>query len=475
MNSTNLAFIILLLYFIKSTKNQIIFPFEEFTYSNNPERIYKDIESFYFDQYKTNIYTILNIGEPAQSLLTFILSEDCIFQIYNESICYSKSMYNYNLAISQTFKNITQINGKYFYFQTSLINETINFCVNEECTNKKKMDNFQINLFNGIENSKILCSQMGLTITTSEENKWIRNINQFKEHNIINGLRYTVIYTSDHNGYIYVGQFPHEYNSTNFFLEQKREAYIDIKVLSSYLLPSLEMDEIFFNYNDSKIQMKEKNAIFYMDYGLILGTKNYLEKIEEIFFSKYYKDEICTEYNFFIPGKHFIGIKCKILDEFKIKEFPNLYLFNRELNYTFELNYKDLFKKNNDEYYFLIIFDQMIINIWKIGKPFLRKYQLTFDIDSKSIIFYDQSIKPSKQNINNNSDNKVLIIVLISIGGLIIICGLIIGAYYLGKQINASRKKRANELSDDDYEYFSKNDNNNDNKNEGKGLFNEGN
>ena len=236
------------------------------------------------------------------------------------------------------------------------------------------------------------------------------------------------------------------------------------------------MDEIFFNYNDSKIQMKEKKVIFYMDYGLILGTKNYFENIEENFFSKYYKDEICKEYNFFIPGKHFIGIKCKALNGFKIKEFPNLYLFNRELNYTFELNYTDLFKNNKDEYYFLMIFDQMIINIWKIGKPFLRKYELTFDIDSKSVIFYDQSIKPSKQNNNNNnSDNKVLIIVLICIGGLIIICGLIIGAYYLGKQINSSRKRRANELSDDDYEYFTKNDNNNDNKKEGKGLFNDAN
>ena len=472
MSSTNLAFMILFLFLIKFTKSQIIFPFEEFSYSNNPDRKYKDIESFYFDQYKTNIYTILNIGDPDQSLLTFILSEDCIFQIYNESICYNKSQYNYNLTNSKTFKNITKVNGKYFYFRTSLINETIKFCVNEECTNKKKMDNFQINLFNGIEKSKILCSQMGLTITTSEENKWIRNINQFKEHNIINGLRYTVIYTSDHNGYIYVGQFPHEYNSTNFFLEQKRSAYIDMNELHSYLLPSLEMDEIFFNYNDSKIQMKEKNTIFFLDYGLILGTKNYFEKIEENFFSKYYEEKICNEYSFFIPGKNFIGIKCKVLEEFKIKEFPNLYLFNRELNYTFELNYIDLFKRNNDEYYFLIIFDQMIINTWKIGKPFLRKYQLTFDIDSKSVIFYDQSIKPSKQNNNNNnSDNKILIIVLTSVGGLIIICGLIIGSYYLGKKINSSRKKRANELSDDDYEYFSKNDN----KNEGKGLFNEGN
>ena len=72
----------------------------------------------------------------------------------------------------------------------------------------------------------------------------------------------------------------------------------------------------------------------------------------------------------------------------------------------------------------------MIINTWKIGKPFVKIHQLTFDIDSKSVVFYDQLIKPSKQNNNNNSNNTVLIIILISIGVFIVICGLIIGAYY---------------------------------------------
>ena len=59
MEKLYLYFIIFSLIYL--TKNQIIFPFEEFPYSNNKEREYKDIESFYNDQYKTNIFTILKI------------------------------------------------------------------------------------------------------------------------------------------------------------------------------------------------------------------------------------------------------------------------------------------------------------------------------------------------------------------------------------------------------------------------------
>ena len=194
-----------------------------------------------------------------------------------------------------------------------------------------------------------------------------------------------------------------------------------------------------------------------------------------IFFKYFNNNEICNIFNYSPSGKYFLGITCKAIDNFKIKEFPSLYFYNRELNYTFELDYNDLFKKIGDNYFFLIIFDQMIINIWKIGKPFLKKYQMTFDIDSKTINFYNLLIKPTSpisiQN-NSNSNNKILLIILISIGGIIIICGLLFFAYYLGKKLNSQRKKRANELGDDDFEYISKNENNN-NDNEPKSLFKE--
>ena len=171
------------------------------------------------------------------------------------------------------------------------------------------MENFQINLFNDIENSKILCSEMGLTITNSDENSWIRIINQLKNQNIINGLRFTVKYTSDYNGFIYLGEFPHEYNSNYYYIEQKISAYINMKDQSSYLLPRLNMDNIYYYYNNNTINIKDRYTIFYMDYGLILGTQSYLNQIQNDFFSKYFNNnEICNIYNYFPSGKHFLGI-----------------------------------------------------------------------------------------------------------------------------------------------------------------------
>ena len=99
---------------------------------------------------------------------------------------------------------------------------------------------------------------------------------------------------------------------------------------------------------------------------------------------------------------------------------------------------------------------------------------MTFDIDSKEIIFYNERIKPSKSEQNNTNNNSVNYkIILIVVGAFIIICGLLLLAYYLGKKLNIQRKKRANELEDDDYEYFSKNKNAD--INEDKGLFKESN
>ena len=450
--------------------SQIILPFEEFSYKENPERIYKDYESFYDDQIQSNIFTTLKIGVPEQSILTFIQSENCIFSINNQSICYNKAEYNYNFKNSKTAKNITSINGEYFYFKTSLINETIKFCTNEECSKEKTMENFQMNLFNGLEQCQILCSEMGLTLTKGEESNWIRVIYQLHQGKIIDGLRYTVKYTSDYNGFIYLGQYPHEYNSSNYFSEQQIGDYIVIDNDKTYLMPNLNFDSIYYNYNNEQKDIKEVFGIFYIEYGLILGTKSYYDQIQSDFFSKY--PDICTSYNFFLPGKGFEAIICKATDSFKVEEFPSLYFYIRESNYTFELNYTDLFKKNGDYYYFLVVFDQMIISTWKIGKPFLKKYQMTFDIDSKRVIFYDSSIKPSgKKNSDRGSSKNTTTIILLSIGGFIVVCGLVYGAFYIGKMINIHRKKRANELNDDDFEYNEKSDKITDNGNKEKALF----
>jgi flagellar basal body-associated protein FliL len=62
-------------------------------------------------------------------------------------------------------------------------------------------------------------------------------------------------------------------------------------------------------------------------------------------------------------------------------------------------------------------------------------------------------MKNLEQNNNNNtnkgSSNTALYVILIVIG-VILLIGL---AYFLGKKFNESRKRRANELRDDDFDY----------------------
>ena len=57
-----------------------------------------------------------------------------------------------------------------------------------------------------------------------------------------------------------------------------------------------------------------------------------------------------------------------------------------------------------------------------------------------------------KNKILNGSDNKKTVIYIIVISVLsVVILGTM--AYFLGKKMNENRKKRANELNDEDFEY----------------------
>ena len=54
--------------------------------------------------------------------------------------------------------------------------------------------------------------------------------------------------------------------------------------------------------------------------------------------------------------------------------------------------------------------------------------------------------------MNNNSNIRLII----EISVVIFLVGIIILSFIIGKKLNDKRKKRANELNDDNYEYFNK-------------------
>ena len=146
----------------------------------------------------------------------------------------------------------------------------------------------------------------------------------------------------------------------------------------------------------------------------------------------------------------------------EIYKFPDLYLYNKELQTYFILSYKDLFITLDNNIYFMIIFRNSLIQqkkeIWELGIPFLKKYQIIFNSDTKKIGYYSninvnkiespKVINSKKSNIFNFSTRTLLEIFF----GVILILLII----YLIKKIyvNKTRQKKPYELQEEDYDYF---------------------
>ena len=122
-----------------------------------------------------------------------------------------------------------------------------------------------------------------------------------------------------------------------------------------------------------------------------------------------------------------------------------IYFFSNDFNYTFEIN-KDEILREKDEYIYIQMLFNDITRKWSLGTVFSLKYKFVFNQDLGQIGFY--KIKEGK-NSNKN------LIVLLKAGVIILLCAfLIFLGIQIGKILKKTRKKRANELTDE-YDYYS--------------------
>ena len=138
-----------------------------------------------------------------------------------------------------------------------------------------------------------------------------------------------------------------------------------------------------------------------------------------------------------------------------MKSFPKLKFYHNELNYTFELDYNDLFIEENDKLILMVFLDEIKMT-WSLGKPFLKKYSFLFNQDTKFIGFYIK--KEINIDISDNNVKKIVLKICFIAFSLILlfILGIEIGKYYFGK-----KKKPLNVLEEDyDYKYESEEKNN---------------
>ena len=412
------------------------------TTAPKPEETTKEVYYKYF--HDNNIYTILELGWPSQKIVAKLNFDEYPFFIYYNRCIIESS---FDLNISKTFKKtpfqhlLTDI-----YTYTYLVDDSFYFSNKETY----KMTYLFSPVNNGTSELKIeklpyTCAEIGLKIPKPDAKSYNYNfIRELKLLNLINDYTFFIEYNRDNSdeGDIIIGVEPHNYNPDKYKFNQMTA--ISTAQVAYDLYWQLTFNEIYFNLKDENNETK-KISITRLDTGLnhnlniIIAPYDYMEYIEKGFFNKNNCKRNRLENNFY-------NYDCESLKD--IKDFPTIYFNHRILGYTFEITYTDVFVEYNGRYMCKIWIDMNYRNTWRMGKPFLRKYFFSYNVDKKIIGFYNMENKEKKEDSEKSNQNKYEIVYIILIAILLIAT---IGLSYILTRIfckKKSHKKKANLLED---------------------------
>ena len=327
--------------------------------------------------------------------------------------------------------------------------------------NLVKHNKIKFNFFHSIDKIKNIsytCGKAGLLYASKELFGSYSEINLINQiHNNLSNVDVSWTFKFNLNNDKYEGLFIMGIES----LEKKENKNILIPIYTkltghgNILEWKFTIDELFignqiYEINDEEIKIDSNIEGFEV-------PKLFSEKLNEIFFNKYYSQKICE--NEIVTKSHKV-ISC-YSDKFTendLKNFPEINFYKFKIGYNFTFTWNDLFYKRDKKYFF-----KMINNIenkdidFKVGRIFLKKYQVIFNSDAKSMSFYKNNNHKNILYENKYINNKNIFLSVLSyifIGILFLGLGIFFGRKYCF----INKKRYANELEDDNYVYKSKKD-----------------
>ena len=470
---------------------------------NNPYEIYEKskedqfLKEFLYSAINNNLYSLMGIGMPEQNIVISIVpnQKDFLFSKKNCEMFYNDKFINKNkigpnnvtIKINKTKIGYIKNLSKSFMKNNEIKLDKIygnNFLSGKE---RLKFDDYRNILIKKFNTSEIIypysqnnlvkfsfvyeetenqeeeiCGSIGLSPYNDKNNN--KFIEQLKTSNITQNYYWSIKYLSLDRGYIIFGILPHEYD-IKYNSSKLVETYNNF--LISHNSWAIQVNELFFysNKNEKILINKDDDfdAKFAFNKQVIIGSLNYKDMIIKYFFKEYINNNICFEENISINDTYTM-IRC-YENKFKneIRKFPELNLYCKDLNINFILTYEDLFINLGNYLYFLIIFRTSGFKIkyefWELGIPFLKKYQMIFNMDSKKIGYYIP-IKEKKYQEKKNNNNKVNISIRTVIEIIIGVIFILIIIYFIKRLYYIKiKQKRPYELQDEDYDYFSNNNN----------------
>ena len=494
MNFINLILLIVYLNFPIYSK-LISIPFK--VKHNQRRYLSYKTKTFLGEYYKNDIILELNIGNE-NNKYDCILNQDSSCFIFNKKDDKSRALINgfFSPKKSSSFRiDKSQINN-----DNKIVEDIFNFKSVEG-----KFDKYFINFmlqgnYDEVEiNKNIYLPEIGIrSFKLKDTNSCPNFLFNLKSKNIINenilSIKYNISNETnkEDEGEILIGDdldkynlnYTKNYQYVKLYFQNKFSFEINSIYAQDKLNNNIINDNITKYYNFDK----KREMILNINSGFIIGTLDFMNYIEEIFFKELIEKSICQKEQiklennnekenendnseFYIFSCYELPLKGKDgritynnINYYEI--FPKIIFSSHTLGTNFEFTSDDLFKLIFNKFYFLIIFksdniSQNIDNdIWYFGQPFIKKYPTSINYDSKTIGFYLKKdnktniIEEKKIQIKEEKNNGKIKNVIICIGIILIVCiGLYI-AYYIGLKEREKIRKRANEMKDDDYEYI---------------------
>ena len=338
---------------------------------------------------KNELYTEVNIGTPYQKLefcinfnsyQSYTIKKDKLFQKFTE----------YNSTLSSSFKFL---NDKPMYFQDSDFKYayyvTDKFSIGEDL--KDYYLNFMKIEHQNTETKLDFPGSLGFGVVPYEGPKEAGIVYLLKNQTFIKNYFITVAFNKNsYDGKIFIGK--------NIYDKYKKEYFQSNNVLASY-------EYKFYwgwNYIDVNYGYNRFNFIhlyFKPELGLIIVPIYLEEYMNKTFFNQKIKENKCHR-----SLTSFYYYYCDEDVDFNFNSFNFIYKFK---NISFQINPSDLTYNYNGNKYFLMVFDSSLDkNSIYLGYPFMKKYDLILNQDSRIVGFYNFKIDFDKKEEEEKERKK---------------------------------------------------------------------
>jgi len=422
MIKLNFFFILSFIYINLTYESYIVYPFKKST---------KENKSYPENLLQNDLEITLKIGTPPQSVDLNLRS-----RIYTFFVTSSQVNLPYKLFNEKESTSLVQISKKETNFTNMEYSKGLKISESIYINDKELKG---ITLMLGTELAYNECGALGLRLINSHESSNdLSFIYQIKKYANLDSYTFTLKYKNDEEGDLIIGAYPHVYdnkfNEKNFFYSKAGSNKNGVNWV-------LNFDII--KYNNKSVNVGSKKSLINIEYGLIQAPFKY----KNYFKNNFYGDRCSEKFN---DKRNVTIVHCS--SNFDITSFKDLIFELKDIETQFVFTYKDLFIKENNEYIFGIVFDEDVDAkdpTWIFGKPFMKKYELVYDLDRKIIGLYKEGNEsPSEKSKVNILFIILLVILILAVAGL---------SYFIFFYLKKTRKSRAFELNDDNFDYVPSN------------------